>query len=344
MGVADLDIEIDGGSGEGGGQMVRTAVGLACALGKGVHIVDIRKGRRQPGLRAQHLAGIKLAAEMCDAEVSGLEIGSTEISFRPRSNTGGRFEVDVGTAGSVSLVLQTCIIPAVTAKGATELTIRGGTDVPWSPPVDYLRMVLLPLLQSMGADVELTVAQRGFYPAGGGEVTAMIAPCGGLKGLDLSSRGDLTGIEGSVACRNLPEHVVERARNAALKGLADRVSPRFSVDSARGPSTGLSLVLAASYENSVIGASCLGEKGLPAERVGEMAAHNLSEEMSSGATLDEHAADQIVPFMFLADGRSGFIASELTLHARTNLQVAGQFVGRKVATEESGDSVLVSIG
>jgi len=338
-----LDVVIDGGSGEGGGQTVRTAVGLACALGKGVRISNIRKGRSQPGLRAQHLAGVKLAAEMCDAEVSGLDIGSTEIFFHPSSNTGGRFEIDVGTAGSVSLVLQTCMIPAVTAKGPTDLMIRGGTDVPWSPPVDYLSMVLLPLLRGMGADVELTVAQRGFYPAGGGEVTARIAPCGEMKGFDLSSRGKLIGIEGGVACRNLPEHVVERAKNAAIKGLAGYGSPKFSVDSARGPSTGLSLVLAARYENSVIGASCIGEKGLPAERVGEMAAYNLSEDMSSVATLDEHAADQLVPFMFLANGASRFATSELTLHAKTSLQVAGQFVGRKVATEDTGASVLVSI-
>jgi len=338
-----LDIEIDGGSGEGGGQIVRTAVGLACALGRSVCIREIRKGRRQPGLRAQHIAGIELAAEMCDAEVSGLEIGSTEVGFRPVSNTGGRFEIDVGTAGSVSLVLQTCMIPAVTAKGPTELLIRGGTDVPWSPPIDYLRMVVLPLLQSMGADAELSVAQRGFYPAGGGEVVARVSPCGGLKGADLTSRGDLIGMEGSIVCRNLPDHVVERARNAAAKGLAGHRTPRFSVDSAKGPSTGLSLVLAARFENSVMGASCLGEKGLPAEKVGEIAARDLLEEMSSGAALDAYASDQMVPFMFLASGSSRFTASELTAHARTNLRVAGQFVRRKVATEESDDSVLVSI-
>ena len=322
--------------------MVRTAVGLACALGNSVFIHDIRKGRSKPGLRAQHLAGIELAAEMCDAEVSGLEIGSTEIGFRPRSNVGGRFQVDVGTAGSVSLVLQTCLIPALKAKGATELLIRGGTDVPWSPPIDYIRMVMLPLLRSMGADVDISVSQRGFYPEGGGEITASISP-GGLMGVDLSSRGGLAGIDGSIACRNLPSHVVDRARDAAAKGLNCDRSAVFSVDSARGPSTGLSLVLAARFENSVIGSSCLGGKGLPAERVGEIAAQGLHEEMDGGAALDSYSADQIIPFMFLAEGASRFTASELTLHAKTNLHVAGHFLKREIATEETGGSVLISI-
>lgn len=337
-----MEIEIDGGHGEGGGQMVRTAVGLACALGRDVAIRNIRKGRSKPGLRAQHLAGIELAAEMCDAEVSGLEIGSTEVRFRPTSNTGGRFEIDVGTAGSVSLVLQTCLIPALAAKGATELRIRGGTDVPWSPPIDYVRMVMSPLLQLMGADVDISVEQRGFYPEGGGEITAMVSPCG-LRGLDLSSRGNLRAIEGSIACRNLPEHVVERARDAAVKGLRGDRSATFSVDAAKGPSTGLSLVLAARFDGSVIGASCLGEKGLPAERVGEIAAQDLVDEIDSGAAIDPHAADQIIPFMFLAEGSSRFTTSELTLHARTNLHVAGSFLRREVATEESGGLVRVSI-
>jgi RNA 3'-phosphate cyclase len=163
-----LDIEIDGSWGEGGGQIARTAVGFSCALGKSVSVRNIRKGRRQPGLKAQHLAGMKLAAEMCDAEVSGLDIGSTEVEFSPRNNLGGAFSSDVGTAGSVSLVLQTCMLPAITARGPTDLTIGGGTDVPWSPPIDYLRMVILPLLRRMGVDAEISVVQRGFYPAGGG--------------------------------------------------------------------------------------------------------------------------------------------------------------------------------
>lgn len=338
-----MTIEIDGGWGEGGGQMVRTAVGLASALGERAIIRDIRKGRKQPGLRAQHLSGIKLAAEMCDADVSGLEIGSTEIDFSPRSNTGGEFNLDIGTAGSISLVLQTCLIPAIMAKGPTRFFIRGGTDVPWSPPMDYLRMVMVPIIQQMGGEIEISVRQRGFYPSGGGELIVEVSPAGQLKSMKRSERGKLIWIEGSIACRNLPEHVVERAKNAAIKGLADQISPKILVDHAKGPSTGVSLVLAAHYENAILGSSALGEKGMPAEKLGEIAARGLRDEIDSGATLDMHAADQMIPFLFLAKDSSRFLTSELTLHAKTNIWVAQQFIKREAVIEDEDKVSSVTI-
>jgi RNA 3'-phosphate cyclase len=338
-----LTLEIDGSWGEGGGQIARTAVGLACALGKKIAVVDIRRGRKQQGLKAQHLAGIRLAAEMCDAESTGLEVGSTSIELTPRSNVGGQFEIDVGTAGSVSLVLQTCMIPAILAKGPVTLRIKGGTDVPWAPPIDYLRMIMLPLLQRMGAEVDVAVVQRGFYPSGGGEIRVDFVPSGRLNGTNLSSRGRLVELKGSLACRNLPEHVVERVRNYAVKELAGTMTPKITEDFGRGPSTGVSLVLAACFENTVMGASCLGVKGLPAEKVGEKAARDLKEGISSEGSLDEYAADQIIPFAFLAEGTTSFRTAELSPHAKTNLWVAQQLVNRKVTVQEERRSVKVTI-
>lgn len=338
-----LTIEIDGAFGEGGGQIVRTAIALAGALRKEIRIYNIRKGRSPPGLRPQHLAAVSLAAEICDADVSGLKVGSTEIRFTPGICTGGEYERDIGTAGSISLVLQTCLIPALFAKSPTILRIKGGTDVPWSPPMDYLACVFLPIIQKMGVAVELEIEQRGFYPSGGGSVVATISPVGELSPVDLSDRGELKGIGGRVVCRNLPQHVAERIKNSALKMLSSYPSVSIETESMTGPSAGASVVLFADFENTRVGASVLGEKGLPAERVGEMAASFLIESINSNETLDEHASDQIIPFMFLARGRSAFKTSELTSHARTNLGIVRQFIDRKAVVSEEGRLVRVSI-
>lgn len=338
-----MHIEIDGGQGEGGGQIVRTAIALAAALGKETRIFNIRKGRRPAGLRPQHIAAISMAGEICDAKISGLEVGSTEIVFAPGTSTGGEYEKGIGTAGSVSLVLQTCLIPALFAKSVTRLRIIGGTDVPWSPPIDYLDQVFLPIVRRMGASVELKIAQHGFYPSGGGTIIADIAPVGELKAIDLSNRGGSIGISGKVTCRNLPEHVAERITNSALKKLSKYSTTSIETDSGAGPSIGASIVLVGQFENTRLGASALGSKGLPAERVGEMAAEALIESIESGETLDEYASDQIIPFLFLANGKSTFKTSELTRHARTNISVVRQFVDRRIVMEEQGGLVRISV-
>jgi len=338
-----LTIEIDGGYGEGGGQIVRTAIAMSCALRQDVSISNIRKGRRQPGLRPQHLAGISLAAEMTDAVMKGLEVESTDLEFRPKTNTGGKYEIDIGTAGSVSLVIQTCLLPALFSNGSTELIIHGGTDVPWSPPIDYLDRVFLPILRKMGVNAELFVEQRGFYPSGGGIIRLEISPSRELRGLELTARGKMKEISGSIVSRNLPEHVCERMKNAAVKSLADFPAPKISIDSGRGPSTGAVISLAAIYEKTILGSNALGEKGVPAERVGEIASEGLKEEMISEATLDIHATDQIIPFLYLGRGRSEFRTTELSLHARTNIWVMDHFIKRNKEISETGQSTRMII-
>lgn len=338
-----MSVEIDGGRGEGGGQIVRTAVALAAALRKEVRIYNIRKGRRPAGLRAQHLAAVSMAGEICDAAISGMHVGSTEITFVPGMSAGGDYEKDIGTAGSASLVLQTCLIPALFSKSPTRLKIIGGTDVPWSPPIDYLDRVFLPIVRMMGASVELEIAQHGFYPSGGGAIAVDITPVGELEPLDLSERGGLKRISGKVVCRNLPGHVADRIKNSAVKRLSRYPVADIEVDSASGPSTGASIVLAGDFGNTRLGASVLGEKGLPAEKVGEMAADALIESIESNETLDEHASDQIIPFLFLAKGRSVFKTAELTMHARTNISVVQEFMGRKIVSKEEDRLVRLSV-
>ncbi|MCJ7817515.1 MAG: RNA 3'-terminal phosphate cyclase, partial [Candidatus Thorarchaeota archaeon] len=169
-------IEIDGSYGEGGGQILRTSIALAALTMKPVQISKIRAGRPKPGLKKQHLSGIKLTGELVDATIEGLEVGSTEISFTPNQRRSGSFSIDIGTAGSISLILQAVLPPAVLAPDPVTFLIQGGTDVKWSPPVDYLNNVFSPLLSRLGSIVEIEQKKRGHYPRGGGEVLCRVTP------------------------------------------------------------------------------------------------------------------------------------------------------------------------
>lgn len=322
-------MEIDGSHGEGGGQVLRTAVALSAVLREPVRVTGIRSGRPNPGLAAQHVAGIGAVAELCDAEVDGLAVGSKEVVFRPGALVGGDFEFDIGTAGSTSLVLQACMVPAAMSKSPVRLTLRGGTDTKWSPPMDFMRLVHLPLVQRMGVSCEVEVVHRGFYPEGGGEVTAHIDPCPSLKGVDLLEKGGFSNIVGVAYAQNLPDHVVSRMRHAAMKGLVDHPGVKVEPDLRSGRSTGAGIVLAARYGNTVLGQSALGERGVRAETLGESCAADLAETMRSGATVDEHMLDQLVPYMALASGGSAVVAGEMTGHAETNIWVVERFLGDK---------------
>ena len=335
-------IEVDGSYGEGGGQVIRTAVSLAAVLGKEVKVSNIRAGRPTPGMMAQHVTSVEAVAHLSDAQVDGLHIGSKEIVFHPGKLVGGEFELDVGTAGSIPLVIQTCMLPAALSKGSASLVVRGGTDVKWSPPVDYLTMVHAPLAGKFGVHCEVDVVRRGFYPEGGGEVRAEIPRVGGLTGVKVTSQGGLMGINGIAFSQNLPDHVTERLRHSVLKRLADLGNVRTTVDIRRGSSTGAGIVLAASCSNTVIGAAALGQKGVPAERVGENCAADLAETLASGVTADEHALDQMLTYMALAGSPSSFLVEDVTPHAETNMWVIERFLGRRFSRRQVGKLVEVA--
>jgi len=253
-----LMIDIDGSYGEGGGQILRTAISLAAVVGEPVRISRIRAARSNPGLSPQHITGIEAVAEICGAEVDGLFAGSTDLTFKPGQLIGGEYEFDVGTAGSISLVLQSCLLPCVVSKSRIRMTIKGGTDVRWSPPIDFLRMVHLPLLTRFGGTCDVEIVSRGFYPEGGGELVVETTPTGGLMPVDLRQRGEVTSIRGTAYAQNLPEHVVTRMKNAAIKRLLDFKEVKIESDLRKGHSTGAGIVLIAECENTVIGESALG--------------------------------------------------------------------------------------
>jgi len=335
-------IEIDGSHGEGGGQILRTTISLAAVIGEPVRITNIRAGRQNPGLSPQHITGIEALAEICGADVDGLFAGSKEVAFKPGQLIGGEFEFDVGTAGSISLVMQSCLLPSIMSKSGIRMTIKGGTDVRWSPPIDFLRLVHLPLLARFGGACDIELVSRGFYPEGGGEIVAETHPAGGLRPTDLSRRGNIVSVHGVAFSQNLPEHVVTRMKHSAVKRLLDFKEVKIESDLRRGRSTGAGIVLVAECENSVIGESSLGAKGVKSETLGENCADDLLETVKSGTSVDEHMLDQILPYMALAGKGSRLLAEEMTGHAETNIWVTEQLLGKKFYVARNENLVEVA--
>jgi RNA 3'-terminal phosphate cyclase (ATP)/RNA 3'-terminal phosphate cyclase (GTP) len=332
-------IQIDGSHGEGGGQILRTAISLSSWTKKPIRISNIRANRPNPGLNYQHVMSIQSVAELCSAEVKGLIKGSAEVEFHPQKIKGGKFHFDILTAGSTTLVLQACVLPSLFSREKTELTITGGTDVKWSPPIDYFRFVFAPLLHKMGGEANVVIRRRGHYPKGGGEVIASLKPVKKLLPLVLENRGELKNVKGIAHVSNLPNKISNRMKRTALLKLVDFKEVHISEEhypQGQDPSFGVGagIVIWANYENTILGANGLGEKGVPAEKVGHSAVEGLLKEIDSKATLDVHGADQFLPYMALAEGESVFLTRELTNHAKTNIWLIEQFLDVKFEVEE----------
>lgn len=336
-------IEIDGSHGEGGGQILRTAVALSAIRGEPVRITRIRAGRPNPGLSPQHVTCIEAVAALSDAAVDGLAPGALEISFTPGACTGGIHRFDIGTAGSISLVLQSCMLVAAACKGRVDVSVTGGTDVSWSPPIDYLTSVHAPIIERFGARCSLSLVSRGFYPEGGGEVRLEAEPCGTLSAVKLDSRGVLRRIGGVAYSQNLPDHVVTRMKHSALKRLVSFENAAVESDVRTGRSTGAGIVLFAECDNALLGQSALGRKGVMAETLGEDCASGLVETIDSGATVDEHMLDQVLPYMALAEGGSVVLAEGLTGHAKTNMYVIERLLDREFSVGDRDGLVEIAV-
>jgi RNA 3'-phosphate cyclase len=324
-------VHIDGSFGEGGGQMLRTSLALSCMLGKPVMIANIRKARKNPGLQPQHLTAVKAAATIARAEIQGAELSSTSLSFRPNRPLGGTYDFDVaekrGSAGSTSLVLQTILLPLCLAEHASVITVNGGTHVPWSPSFHYLRSVVAPLLFRIGVSVELSITSWGWYPLGGGQVSARISPARALIPYKLTDRGRLLRITGISAVSNLPHHIAERQRSRALAVLSSQgMDASIEILSAPSPGKGSFLFLAAEFENFSAGFGGLGAIGKRAEEVADEACKELLSYLRTKGSLDPHLADQIVPWLAFCQGPSEFTTSRITSHLLTNLWVVRQFM------------------
>ncbi len=333
-------IVIDGSKGEGGGQILRTSLGLSLLTGQSFRIEKIRAGREKPGLMRQHLTAVSAAVEVSDAAVAGDAIGSQELTFEPGPATHGRYEFAVGTAGSATLVLQTLLPALIVAKGPSQLTLKGGTHNPWSPPFDFLANVFLPLLNRMGACVKAKLVKPGFYPAGGGEFTIEIEPAAdGLQPLTLLERGEIVSRRARAVVAGLPDHIAERELKVVEKKLG-WTGELLTIERVRDSDGPGNIVMLESVSRNVTEIfTAFGEKDVRAEAVGARAVEEAREYLAAGVPVGLHLADQLLVPMVLAGGK--FRTTAPTRHTTTNIEAIRRFVDVDItaahATEDGKD-------
>jgi len=329
-------IEIDGSHGEGGGQILRTSLALSALTGTPVRINRIRSSRKTPGLKPQHLISAQAAAQICGGRLVGAQPNSTELRFKPGKVRAGRHAFDVGTAGSVSLVLQTLLPPLAFCGNPSRILVKGGTHVAWSPTADYLRDVFLPTVTTMGLRAKLHIRRSGFYPIGGGEVEAIVEPSSGpLKPLRVKERGPLKFLRVISTVAHLPISIADRQLNRATHRLAEQgLVPKGETGTVEAPGKGSFCFIRADFENVGAGFSSLGELGKRAEQVADEAVEDFLEYWKGQGALDQHLADQVVLYMALAEGESVVTVSEVTEHLTTNIWVIEQFLPIKYSLEE----------
>jgi RNA 3'-terminal phosphate cyclase (ATP) len=335
-------ITIDGAI--GWGQVLRSTIALSALTLKPVRIINIRKGRPKPGLMAQHLMGVKIAGEFCNAEIKGLRLYSTEVEFIPKSFNVFDKKIDIGTAGQISLLLQTLTPLLIFSDKEVSLEIIGGTAGLGAPTIQFLQYVTFPILSKLGVkEPEIEIIKEGFYPRGGGIVKIKFFPLKKLRAITLTEKEGVKKINGISIAGSLPKNVAERQANAAKKFLEERGFENIEINSkvVNTLSPGTSITLWAECENTILGNDNIGKKGIRAEVIGEECAKGLIKSIESNAALDKFMSDQIIPFIALAEGKSLVKVEEITEHCRTNISVCEQMLGCKFEIDKEEKRIEV---
>jgi RNA 3'-terminal phosphate cyclase (ATP) len=334
-------ISIDGSHGEGGGQILRTALSLSLATGTPFRIDNIRAGRKNPGMLRQHLTAVLAAAEIGAAETEGAALGSMTLTFAPRSVRAGEYRFAVGTAGSGTLVFQTILPALLRAPAPTKVIIEGGTHNDAAPPFDFLDRTFLPLIRRMGAGVLLKLERYGFYPAGGGRFVAEIEPCPALKPIHVGVRGEIRSKRVTAIVANLSGRIAVRE----VETVADMMSLTAKgtiTDTRNSPGPGnIVLIEVESEEVNEMFAS-FGRLGVPSEKVAQEAVREAREYLVSRAAVGEHLTDQLLLPLALA-GSGSFTATKISRHARTNLDVIAKFLPVHFETHNAEDHWVVRV-
>lgn len=336
-------IEIDGTFGEGGGQILRTSLALSALTGKPFRISRIRGRRKKPGLRRQHLTGVRAAQTITRADVRGDELNSTELRFVPGPVVGGEYVFDVQTAGSAMLVLQTILPPLFRAGETSTVTVRGGTHNPMSPPFDFIAEAFLPAIGRMGFRAEMSLVRHGFYPAGGGEVVTRIEPAGPLRPAEFMAAAEPISLAARVVLSRLPDRVWDAERRALESAGFDFAAiERRTVTDSHGPGNCVMIAVERGEGGDRTHAilTAFGERGRPSASVVKEVAGYARELLESAAATDRFLADQLLIYFAMAGGGS-LTAPVLTLHAETNMAVIEEFLPVRFETEKTDNRCRV---
>ena len=338
-------LEVDGSYGEGGGQILRTAHWFSIVQNKPIHITKIRAGRAEPGLKRQHVSSLEVLARVFDCELTGAVEGSRDVRFVPGQARQETLSLSMGTAASITLVLQ-AVIPAVAlSKSRLSIELGGGTDVPWSPTFDYLSSIVKDVYAVIGVNFEARAQRRGYYPKGGGLARVTIVECTSLRPLRLVQRLQLREANIVSRCSVLPRHVAERQAKAASSVLStEGVGVRETeIAEEAADSPGSSILVSAKGSGFFLGADAIGAKGKSAEAVGEDAARRMIGSIRSGACIDTNLADMVAPLLSLAKGPSELRVPHVSQHLETGLHLARLFTGCEYSTKADEASFIVSI-
>jgi len=319
---------LTGSHNEGGGQILRTSLALSLATRTPFRIEKIRAGRKLPGLLRQHLAAVRAAAQVGKAEVRGDEMGSQQLTFAPKDIVPGEYNFSIGTAGSTTLVLQTVLPALMLASKPSFLTLEGGTHNTAAPPYDFLAKTFVPLINRIGADVQMELVTPGFYPAGGGVMKVAIQPPSDLRPLDLTIRGEARGRGARVLIANLPRNIAERELAVIAEKLSwESSSLRIEHVSSRGPGNVVLLEVESEHITEVF--TGFGERGVRAETVAENVVLETRRYLASDVAVDEHLADQVLLPLALAKG-GVFTTFPPSRHTQTNIDTIGRFLSTQI--------------
>lgn len=341
-------LEIDGSKKSGSGTILRLSIALAAITKQSLYLYNIRNNRKPSGLRPQHLESVNVAAKLCNAETKGVKLDSRELWFKPNEIVKGKIIAEIGTAGSIPMLLLTVLPICAYSKGDINIhVINGGTDVRYSPTINYMKHVFLPLLERMGLKTSLIIKKFGYYPKGMGEVILNVTSKTVLKPITIEEFGSISKINGISVCTFLEKQkVAERQADSAISVITKhgyKTNIQVVNDQSNPIQKGSSLVLwSQTTKGAILGADAIGERGKPSETVGKEAAKKLLKETETKPTVDVHLADMLIPYIALAKGSSSYLTREITEHIKTNIWLTEKILGSKIQVTKTGNKYRIT--